>query len=237
MILVRMKSDYEKGQGTVMARYGSANEMHERILKSALEVFSAKGFSAATIRDISSRAGCNTVTVFRHFEDKLGLFLQVVERYKKFEFDSEELNRKLSYLNLHNDFRVMSDYFFAQVYHNIHILRIFINDGHGFEPISQHLWFIPEEMKNFVDGYLESMYPGKIPAPDRALLTEMFLCYILRTCLRINIQEKTEDSFRQIAREAREVMAPSVDMIVRLIMMQIKSARKPKQESLSADPA
>ena len=65
----------------------------------------------------------------------------------------------------------------------------------------------------------------------------MFLCYILRTCLRINIQEKTEDSFRQIAREAREVMAPSVDMIVRLIMMQIKSARKPKQESLSADPA
>ena len=43
MILVRMKSDYEKGQGTVMARYGSANEMHERILKSALEVFFSKG--------------------------------------------------------------------------------------------------------------------------------------------------------------------------------------------------
>ena len=48
--------------------------MHERILKSALEVFSEKGYSAATIRDISSRAGCNTVTVFRHFEDKLGTF-------------------------------------------------------------------------------------------------------------------------------------------------------------------
>ena len=83
--------------------------MHERVLKSALEVFSEKGYSAATIRDISSRAGCNTVTVFRHFEDKLGLFLQVVERYRSFAFDSEDLNRKLSYLNLHNDFRIMSD--------------------------------------------------------------------------------------------------------------------------------
>ena len=93
-----------------MARYGNVNEMHERILKSALEVFSEKGYSAATIRDISSRAGCNTVTVFRHFEDKLGLFLQVVERYRSFAFDSEDLNRKLSYLNLHNDFRIMSDY-------------------------------------------------------------------------------------------------------------------------------
>lgn len=220
-----------------MARYGNTNEMHEKILKSALEVFSAKGFSAATIRDISSRAGCNTVTVFRHFQDKLGLFLQVVERYKKFEFDSEKLNQKLSYMNLYNDFRVMSDYFFAQVYHNIHILRIFINDGHGFEPISQYLWFIPEELKNFVDGYLESMYPGKIGASDRGILTEMFLCYILRTCLRINIQEKTEESFRQIAGEARGVMAPSVDMIVRLIMMQVRLDRKPVQKRMPVDPA
>lgn len=207
-----------------MARYGNVNEMHERILKSALEVFSEKGYSAATIRDISSRAGCNTVTVFRHFEDKLGLFLQVVERYRSFAFDSEDLNRKLSYLNLHNDFRIMSDYFFGLVYHNIDILRIFINDGHNYEPVSQYLWFIPEELKLFVEDYLECMYPGKISASDRSLLAEMFLCYILRTCLRINIQEKSEESFRQIARAAKAVMALSVDMVVRLILMQVKGA-------------
>ena len=128
--------------------------MHERILKSALEVFSEKGYSAATIRDISSRAGCNTVTVFRHFEDKLGLFLQVVERYRSFAFDSEDLNRKLSYLNLHNDFRIMSDYFFGLVYHNIDILRIFINDGHNYEPVSQYLWFIPEERTGLSGVYV-----------------------------------------------------------------------------------
>lgn len=205
-----------------MARRGSANEMHERILQSALEVFSAKGYSAATIRDISNRAGCNTVTIFRHFEDKLGLFLQVVERYQKFEFNAEELNLKLSYMNLHSDFRIMADYFFDLMYQNIHILRIFINDGHNFEPISKYLWFIPEDMKSFVSVYLESMYPDKISSADISMITEMFLCYIIRTCLRINVHDGIEENSRQIAKDAKEVMSQSVDMIVNLILMQVR---------------
>ncbi len=208
-----------------MVRRGSANEMHERILQSALEVFSAKGYSAATIKDISNRAGCNTVTIFRHFEDKLGLFLQVVERYQKFEFDAEALNLKLSYMNLHSDFRVMADYFFDLMYQNIHILRIFINDGHNFEPISKYLWFIPEDMKNFVRVYLESMYPDKISTADISMITEMFLCYIIRTCLRINVHDGIEENSRQIAKDAKEVMSQSVDMIVNMIMMQVRDTR------------
>lgn len=207
-----------------MARRGSANEMHERILQSALEVFSAKGYSAATIKDISNRAGCNTVTIFRHFEDKLGLFLQVVERYQKFEFDAEALNLKLSYLNLHSDFRVMADYFFDLMYQNIHILRIFINDGHNFEPISRYLWFIPEDMKNFVSVYLESMYPDKISSSDISMITEMFLCYIIRTCLRINVHDGIEENSRQIAKDAKEVMSQSVNMIVNMVMMQVQTS-------------
>lgn len=208
-----------------MVRRSSANEMHERILQSALEVFSAKGYSAATIKDISNRAECNTVTIFRHFEDKLGLFLQVVERYQKFEFDAEVLNLKLSYMNLHSDFRVMADYFFNLMYQNIHILRIFINDGHNFEPISKYLWFIPEDMKKFVMVYLESLYPDKISTADISMITEMFLCYIIRTCLRINVHDGIEENSRQIAKDAKEVMSQSVDMIVNMIMMQVRDTR------------
>ena len=64
-----------------MAKKSNSADMHEKILQSALVVFSAKGYSAATIKDISRHAGCNTVTIFHHFEDKLGLFFQVVERF------------------------------------------------------------------------------------------------------------------------------------------------------------
>mgnify|MGYP004636894147 CR=1 FL=1 len=205
-----------------MPKKTDGETMHERILHSALEVFSDKGYSAATIKDISNRAGCNTVTIFRHFEDKMGLFLQVVERYHKFEFDAEALNLKLSYINLHNDFRVLADYFFDQIYKHIHILRIFINDGHNFEPISKYLWFIPEEMKQFVEDYLESMYPERISASDLGMLSEMFLCYIIRTCLRINVHDGIEENSRQIAQEAKAVMSQSVDMMVELILLQVR---------------
>lgn len=205
-----------------MTARSSAREMHEKILNSALIVFSEKGYSAATIKDISNHAGCNTVTIFRHFEDKLGLFLQVVERYHEFVFDAEELNSKLSYLNLHSDFRIMADYFFDSVYQHIHILRIFINDGHNFEPISKYLWFIPDQLKAFVINYLQSMYLDQISAQEASMLAEMFLCYILRTCLRLNVHEGVEENSRQIAKEAKQVISPSVDMIVNMILLQIK---------------
>ncbi|MCC8028255.1 MAG: TetR/AcrR family transcriptional regulator [Lachnospiraceae bacterium] len=205
-----------------MTRKGSAADMHDRILKSALEVFSAKGYSAATIRDISNHAECNTVTVFRHFEDKMGLFLQVVEHYHEFKFDAEDLNAKLSYMNLHGDFRIMADYIFDLMYQNIHILRIFINDGHEFGPISKYLWFVPEDLKVFVSGYLESMYPDKLPAGDISTITEMFLCYIIRTCLRTNVHDGVEETSRKIAKDARETMAPGVDMVVSMIMRLVR---------------
>lgn len=208
-----------------MAVRSSAAKMHEKILYSALIVFSEKGYSAATIKDISNHAGCNTVTIFRHFEDKLGLFLQVVERYHEFIFDAEELNSKLSYMNLHSDFRIMAEYFFDSVYQNIHIIRIFINDGHNFEPISKYLWFIPEQMKEFVVSYLQSMYLDRIPAQEAAMLSEMFLCYIIRTCLRMNVHEGVGEYSRKVAREAKQIILLGVDMIVNMILLQVRERK------------
>lgn len=199
-----------------------AGKTHEKILAAALEVFSEKGYSAATVRDISRRADCNTVTVFRHFEDKQSLFLQVVERFHEFHFDKEELRSKLNYLNIHSDFRIIADYFFNLIYENIHIMRIFINDGHNFASISKHLWFVPDKMKDFVVEYLEAMYLDRIPREEEAILSEIFLCYIIRTCLRMNVHEGQKENSRQIAREAKAVLADSVDMIVNMVMLLVK---------------
>ena len=117
----------------------------------------------------------------------------------------------------------MANYFFDLIYQNIHILRIFINEGHNFEPISKYMWFIPDKMKEFVEEYIDAMYLGKIPAAESALITEMFLCYIIRTCLRINVHDGIQENSRQIAKDAKQVMALSVDMIVNTILLRVKS--------------
>jgi hypothetical protein len=101
-------------------------------------------------------------------------------------------------------------------------LRININDGPSFQELSKYLWFLPDPFKDFVEEYLQSVYPDIIHPSEAALLSEMFISYITRTCLRVNVQEGIVENSRQIAKEAREAMGVSVDMILNMIMMHVK---------------
>lgn len=53
----------------------------EKILQSAFELISEKGFSGTSTRDISKRAGIAEVTLFRHFASKENLFRQATQRH------------------------------------------------------------------------------------------------------------------------------------------------------------
>lgn len=207
-----------------MAHKSSFDEMHERILQGALEVFSEKGFSAATIKDISTRVGCNSITIFRHFEDKQTLFIQVVERFHKLEFDEEQLHAKLSYTNVHADLNIMVNYFFKVLFQHINILRIYINDGPYFERIAKYIWYLPAPFKNFVVEYIDTVYPDVISPVDAALIAEMLISFITRTCLRVNVHEGIETYSKKIADEAKPIMTTSVNMILSIIMKHVKSA-------------
>jgi AcrR family transcriptional regulator len=52
---------------------------HRRLLDAARAEFGEKGIEAATTRGIAERAGCNEVTLFRHFESKQKLLAAVVQ--------------------------------------------------------------------------------------------------------------------------------------------------------------
>ena len=51
----------------------------QRLLEAARAEFGEKGIEAATTRGIAERAGCNEVTLFRHFESKQKLLAAVVQ--------------------------------------------------------------------------------------------------------------------------------------------------------------
>ncbi|MCR5119152.1 MAG: TetR/AcrR family transcriptional regulator [Lachnospiraceae bacterium] len=54
-------------------------QTHERILKSAVEHFKARGFSGASIRQICKDAGVTNGAFYAHFESKEDLFDKIVE--------------------------------------------------------------------------------------------------------------------------------------------------------------
>ena len=56
-----------------------AQGTRQRLLDAARAEFGEKGIEAATTRGIAERAGCNEVTLFRHFESKQKLLAAVVQ--------------------------------------------------------------------------------------------------------------------------------------------------------------
>ena len=53
----------------------------ERILETALRLFSEKGYLGATTKEISAESGVAEVTLFRHFPSKESLFKEVLSTY------------------------------------------------------------------------------------------------------------------------------------------------------------
>lgn len=58
-----------------------ARNSKEKILRAAYTVFSEKGYKAATIPEIASLAGYSVGNIYRHFENKKTLFIEVVRNY------------------------------------------------------------------------------------------------------------------------------------------------------------
>ena len=201
-----------------MAQKNTNINMHDRILRAALEVFSEKGYFAATMKDISERAECNQVTIYRHFEDKKSLFLKVVDEYHAFRFDEETLNARLSYMNLHTDLMIMGDAFFDAVFSQIAILRIFINEGPSFPEIAKVTWFIPRELTVFVADYLNAMYLNKMRPQAREIIAESFAGFVVRICLRKNMHEGYTQKTRELMRAVREELNRCADLTVDMIM-------------------
>jgi AcrR family transcriptional regulator len=60
--------------------YKAADERKQQILDCALEVFSAKGYHAASIADVCARAGIGRATLYQYFTDKRDLLVALAER-------------------------------------------------------------------------------------------------------------------------------------------------------------
>jgi len=66
------------------------NEINRSLVRAAVELFSEKGFSGATMREISTRAGLGAATIYNYFPNKEKIF------YAYFELKQDELRETLT---------------------------------------------------------------------------------------------------------------------------------------------
>lgn len=71
-----------------------SHSARQRLIQAALELFAAQGVSGTTTRQIAEKAEVNEVTLFRHFGNKHGLLLAVLEESAAFKNLGESLVRR-----------------------------------------------------------------------------------------------------------------------------------------------
>ncbi len=69
----------------------SADETRNRLLETAGPIFAAKGFQAATVRDICNAAQMNVASVNYYFGDKERLYIETVKRASQMRAEEEPM--------------------------------------------------------------------------------------------------------------------------------------------------
>lgn len=79
-LLTRKTDSSSPAQPRVTRRSLAKQQTREKVLQAARQLFSERGYEAATIRDIASVAGMSTGAVFASFADKSELFDEIVNQ-------------------------------------------------------------------------------------------------------------------------------------------------------------
>ncbi len=162
---------------------------HRNILASALKVFSHKGYNDATIKEIHELAGCNALTVFRHFKDKETLFYSVVDAYKDIDASALETGIAISPDDPEPGLHQLAELYFKILFaDNLDILRIFINECTAFPALRKDAWFIsPVLQADFIRRVTAAGFSGD------ARYAELFVGYVTRLCLEFNTHDRVWD--------------------------------------------
>lgn len=145
----------------------------DKIIDAAIVLFSQKGYTAVTTKEIAKEAGVSEMTLFRHFENKHNLFERAFDRFvftPKFIALFENLE-----WNLERDlFNICSSYQDVLKKNQRIILMHLKNDE--FNPqFEKMLLKFPNEFKNLLSRYFEEMRNRGVIVENPETLAVSFL--------------------------------------------------------------
>jgi AcrR family transcriptional regulator len=128
----------------------------EKILRSAVEIFSQKGFQASTIREIARLAGVNDLTVYRHFESKEKLFTEMFQRHALLNEISEYIVQGVTD-DYERDLRAIIRTFISSFKKELPLIKLLLSEAEKMEECRKYTALfaknIIEKLAAFFDYY------------------------------------------------------------------------------------
>ncbi|WP_240421772.1 TetR/AcrR family transcriptional regulator [Paenibacillus periandrae] len=131
----------------------SKSSTRDRIIDTALAIFSEKGYEAASTRDIAGRAGVNEVTLFRHFRNKENLFSEVLNAKFPTSLLSDEVNHRLTG-RLREDLTFLAQNYLEIHLKNLDFIRIGLMEVPHNPTCASIVRTIPERLEEHLANYL-----------------------------------------------------------------------------------
>ena len=148
----------------------SGDKRREQILQTAFDLFSRRGFSGTTTKDIAKAAGVSEAMVFKHFSSKDELYGALIEAktcnegFRRYPWEENE--RVIAAMEAKDDFGVF--YHFALKALNKHqediafMRMIFYSALEGHEIAERFFKDFVGEIYNFLGGYIKKRQKDKV---------------------------------------------------------------------------
>jgi len=127
----------------------------DKILNASIVLFSQKGYSAVTTKDISKEAGVSEMTLFRHFESKHNLFEKAFDKFvfsPKFRALFEGLE-----WDLERDLNKICSSYQDTLYKNQKIILMHFKNEELNPDFDATFFQFPNEFKKLLCYYFEEM--------------------------------------------------------------------------------
>lgn len=188
------------------------NDTKEKILEISLELFSQKGFSAVSIRDICKRVRIKESSVYYHFKNKQAIFDELLSYFqKKANEMMEQLNQALaadfSTINVET-YSQINEYFFENYlmdYFCNRVIRTLMIDQFWNDDVRQiyDRWIFNEPLAFQSNVFSKLMELGVIKNADSSYLATKYYApiflYAKRWLFSGSLSDDQKNHFREDA--------------------------------------
>jgi len=159
-------------------------EVRERIIQAAAQMFIQHGYEGATTRLIAVAAQVNEVTLFRHFGNKENLFMEAVERYLVLPGIDAVIRGPLSG-DTHADLQLVARYYLLAVMKNRRAVLMAYAEAQRSVEVRRFIARSAQRQRQLLGKYLRQQVElgGVRDLPDPELAAHSFLGMLLAYAL------------------------------------------------------
>lgn len=152
-----------------------------RILDAALQQLFERGYDGTTTRVIAQRAGVNEVTLFRHFGNKQGILLAVIERETDITDELAEVKLEPSG-DIEADLTVLGEQMIHHMRAKAPLVKIMMMETSRNPEIWDHISGAPFQVLGRLSQYFEeAQRQGTIRSVDPELAALAFFSFFFRS--------------------------------------------------------